>query len=96
MHAAQGMEGVPVRQQCDPAAVGEFWFRDHVVSVLKECGTDCANIRLLPVFDMSLSRHNSHHGTFGRGKESGFTDCRHYCTNVVDYWNVVLYSMMCF
>ncbi|CAL8469667.1 g9208 [Coccomyxa elongata] len=92
----EGLEGVPTRQRCEPASVGEFWYRDHVVSVLKECGAACKNIRLLPIFDMSLSRYDSHHGTYGRGKESGFTDCRHYCVNVLDWWNIVLYSMMCF
>lgn len=81
----------------------------HVLSLLKtpyvseqhcpvsqECGVACKNIRLLPIFDMSLPRYDSHHGTYGRGKDTGFTDCRHYCVNVVDWWNIVLYSMMCF
>lgn len=93
---AQGLEGVPVRQRCSPASVGEFWFREHVVSVLKECGEPCKNIRLLPIFDLTLARFDSHHGTFGRGKDTGYTDCRHFCVNVVDWWNIVLYSMMCF
>ncbi|CAL5228102.1 g11175 [Coccomyxa viridis] len=90
------LEGVPVRERCDPASVGEYWFREHVVHTLKECGPACSNIRMLPIYDLSLSRHNSHHGTFGRGKETGYTDCRHYCVNVIDWWNVVLYAMMCF
>jgi hypothetical protein len=55
-----------------------------------------AQHRLLPIYDLSLSRHNSHHGTFGRNKDTGFTDCRHYCVNVIDWWNVVLYAQMCF
>ena len=93
---AQPLEGVPVRERCDPASVGEYWFREHVVHTLKECGPACANIRLLPIYDLSLSRHNSHHGTYGRGKETGYTDCRHYCVNVIDWWNVVLYAMVCF
>ena len=85
-----------MRERCDPASVGEYWFREHVVHTLKECGPACSNIRLLPIYDLSLSRHNSHHGTYGRGKETGYTDCRHYCVNVVDWWNVVLYAQMCF
>ncbi|EIE21418.1 hypothetical protein COCSUDRAFT_43154 [Coccomyxa subellipsoidea C-169] len=92
----EGLPGVPARPKCEPAAVGEFWFREHVVSVLKECGAACAKIRLMPIFDMTLARYESHHGTFGRGKDTGFTDCRHYCVNVVDWWNIVLYSIMCF
>ena len=93
---AQPLEAVPPREKCDPASVGEYWFREHVVHTLKACGAECSNIRLLPIYDMSLARHNSHHGTYGRGKEVGYTDCRHYCVNVVDWWNVVLYAMMCF
>ena len=73
-----------MRERCDPASVGEYWFREHVVHTLKECGPACSSIRLLPIYDLSLSRHNSHHGTYGRGKETGYTDCRHYCVNVVD------------
>lgn len=85
-----------MRERCEQASVGEYWFREHVVHTLKECGPACDNIRLLPIYDMSLSRHNSHHGTYGRGKETGYTDCRHFCVNVIDWWNVVLYAMVCF
>ena len=66
------------------------------MDVLKQCGKACEKIRLLPIFDLSIARYVSHHGTFGRGKENGFTDCRHYCVNVVDWWNIVLYSILCF
>ena len=92
----QPLEGVPTREECDRASVGEYWYREHVVHTLEACGAACSNIRLLPIYDLSLARHDSHHGTYGRGKEGGYTDCRHYCVNVVDWWNVVLYAMMCF
>jgi len=91
----QHPEGVPAREQCDPVTVGEYWFREQTLAALKECGEPCKKIKLLPVFDLSLARHDSHHGSFGRGKDMGVTDCRHFCKNVVDWWNILLYSMIC-
>lgn len=41
----QPLEGVPVRERCEAASVGEYWFREHVVHTLKECGPACSNIQ---------------------------------------------------
>ena len=48
---------------------------------------------LIPVFDLTLAMHDSHHGSFGRTGGAA-PDCRHYCTNVVDTWSLVFYSML--
>jgi hypothetical protein len=62
----------------------------------KTCGASCANIRVLPIFDLSLPRYDSHHGSFGRGRfDDKATDCRHFCNNVVDVWNTVFFNMLC-
>eukprot|EP00884_Botryococcus_braunii_P017926 jgi/Botrbrau1/4817/Bobra.0325s0036.1 len=82
--------------QCSPASHGEFWYNDYVRATIKDCGMDCAHIRMLPIFDISLPRYTLHHGALGRGLESGVRDCRHFCQPVVDTWNVVLYNMECF
>jgi hypothetical protein len=88
---------VPPRPRCEPAAVGEFWYDEYIRELLRECGPRCAHISVLPVFDLSLGRPDSHHGSFGRGRvDDAITDCRHFCNNVVDVWNVVLYNFMCF
>jgi hypothetical protein len=39
--------------------------------------------------------HNSHHGTYGRGREDNEIDCTHYCTNVRDQWSTILYNYLC-
>ena len=60
------------------------------------CGGPCAKIRVLPIFDLSLPRFDSHHGSFGRGRfDDKATDCRHFCNNVVDVWNTVFFNMLC-
>jgi hypothetical protein len=68
------------------------WISDH----LAQCGEPCARIRVLPIFDLSLPRYDSHHGSFGRGRfDDKATDCRHFCNNVVDTWSTVFYNLMC-
>ena len=69
------------------------WIRTYINTT---CGVACKNIRVLPIFDLSLPRHNAHHGSFGRGRfDDKSTDCRHFCNPVVDMWNTVFYNMMC-
>ena len=42
-------------------------YRDWMETFLNTtCGNSCRNIQTLPIFDLSLSRYNSHHGSFGR------------------------------
>lgn len=60
------------------------------------CKEDCAHIHMLPVYHLSLAAHNSHHGSYGRGVNERQIDCRHYCANVIDTWNQVLYNKLCF
>ncbi|CAL8469668.1 g9209 [Coccomyxa elongata] len=93
----EGIPGVPPRAKCEPASVGEFWYGDWIRTYLNTtCGEPCAKIRVLPIFDLSLARYDSHHGSFGRGRfDDKATDCRHFCNNVVDVWNTVFYNMMC-
>ena len=80
---------------CYPASVGEYWYDDFIRELLQDCD-DCGNIQMLPIFELSLMRHNAHHGSLGRGRANHMPDCRHYCSSVVDTWNVVLYNLMCF
>ena len=90
------LPGGPWRYACEPAAVGEFWHDDYVASLLAgPCGRNCANISILPIFDMTLPRHMSHHGSLGRGSAQGRADCRHWCNNIVDQWSVLLYNLVC-
>lgn len=51
--------------------------------------------RLKARFLFVQSRHDAHHGNFGRGKGTWILDCRHFCTSVVDVWNIVLYNQLC-
>ena len=93
----RGDPRLPPREHCEPARVGEFWYDEYVRDVLGRCGQPCAHISMLPIFNVSLGRFNSHHGSFGRGRdEDKLTDCRHFCNNVVDVWNQVLYNFLCF
>lgn len=41
-------------------------------------------VRVLPIFQMTLPRYQSHHGSLGRQQQEGQADCRHWCNNVVD------------
>jgi hypothetical protein len=49
---------------------------------------------MLPVLQLSLERHTSHLGAGGLGIKDVF-DCRHYCDNVLDAWNRVLFNKLC-
>lgn len=69
-----------------------MWVRN----LLKTCGSECSNIHMLPIYHLSLAMHNSHHGSFGRGRRDRAVDCRHWCDNVLDVWNQVLYNELCF
>ncbi|KAK9916493.1 hypothetical protein WJX75_003317 [Coccomyxa subellipsoidea] len=87
---------LPGQMTCEAAAYGEYYYDTHIMRWLQQCGPACAHIHMLPVYHLSLPRHNSHHGSFGRGTENRRIDCRHYCSNVIDVWNQVLYNKLCF
>eukprot|EP00884_Botryococcus_braunii_P007792 jgi/Botrbrau1/17013/Bobra.49_2s0071.1 len=64
----------PSDPKCEPASRGEFWYDDYMRKVLEDCGERCKHIRILPVFNAALPRHNMHHGSVGRSYPQ--TDCR--------------------
>ena len=68
-------------------------YDDYLRSLLRGCSRACAHMFLVPIFDLTLAMHDSHHGSFGRTSDAAL-DCRHYCTNVVDTWSHVFYSML--
>lgn len=35
-------------------------------------------MQVLPIFNMTLPRHNSHFGSFGQGVAEGHADCLHW------------------
>ncbi|CAL5226961.1 g9846 [Coccomyxa viridis] len=81
---------------CQPASKGEYFFDTEIIQYLQdECGQACNHIHMLPIYHLSLLKHNSHHGSFGTGVERKKIDCRHFCNNVVDVWNLVLYHKLC-
>lgn len=82
---------VSLREASDASCRYEDW----VKTFLRSCGPKCANVHLLPVFDLTATRHDAHHGNFGRGRDSWVLDCRHFCTGVVDVWNQVMYNLLC-
>ncbi|CAL5222153.1 g4478 [Coccomyxa viridis] len=90
------LKDMPKQEVCEPAKHGEYYYDTEIMKYLKKCGEFCAHIHILPVYHLSLPAHNSHHGSFGRGISEGAIDCRHYCANVVDTWNQVLYNKLCF
>ena len=51
----------------------------EVIKYLTGCGEFCAHIHILPVYHLSVTQHNSHHGSFGRGIDEGAIDCRCGC-----------------
>ena len=51
-------------------------------------------LQVLPIFEMTRQKYNSHHGSMGRGVSTGSADCRHWCNNVVDWWTILLYNML--
>ncbi|CAL8467294.1 g6831 [Coccomyxa elongata] len=87
---------LPGQMICEAAAYGEYYYDTHIMRWLQACGAPCNHIHMLPVYHLSLAQHNSHHGSFGRGTEARRIDCRHYCSNVIDVWNQVLYNKLCF
>ena len=50
-----------------------------MIKYLTGCGEFCAHIHILPVYHLSVTQHNSHHGSFGRGIDEGAIDCRYGC-----------------
>ena len=86
---------------CGPATLGETEYNEQTQRILNECGAACAHIRWLPIFGPSLARYGSHAGDHIPDKARGFWlhalhhDCRHFCLNVVDVWNQILFGMMC-
>ena len=85
---------VASQEDCSPAAVGEPWYDQFVKDYLSSCGAPCSHIHMLPVFLLSLGRHKSHLGVGGLGIKDVY-DCRHYCDNVLDAWNRLLYNKIC-
>ena len=74
---------------------GEYWYDRWMREELTNCGESCSHVHMLPIFQMSVTRADSHFGSFGRGRSDKQIDCRHFCQNVVDQWNVVLYNKFC-
>lgn len=68
-----GLQGGPWRYQCYSALKGEFWYDEFVRDLLSgSCkAAGCYRVKILPIFDMTLSRPNSHHGSMGRGVSDG-------------------------
>ncbi len=50
------------QEGCKPAPVGEVWYDQWVVEYLKSCGAKCDRVHMLPIFQMSLTKHDSHLG----------------------------------
>ena len=51
----------------------------HLLSVrLQSPELSCERMQVLPIFNMSLPRYNSHFGSFGRGAADGYADCLHW------------------
>ncbi|EIE21588.1 hypothetical protein COCSUDRAFT_66960 [Coccomyxa subellipsoidea C-169] len=80
---------------CPATKLGESWYEEYVRAFLRKCGTKCSHVSLLPVFQLTVGRPNSHMGSFGHGKDGHNLDCRMYCSNVVDQWNVLLFNLLC-
>jgi hypothetical protein len=80
---------------CPPTKAGESWYEEYIRAFLRRCGSRCSRISLLPVFQLTVGKHDSHLGSFGHGKEGHNLDCRLYCSNVVDQWNVLLFNLLC-
>ncbi|CAK0787972.1 hypothetical protein CVIRNUC_011194 [Coccomyxa viridis] len=88
---------LPGQTRCEVASHGEYYYDTEIIKYLRnECGPACAHIHVLPVYHLSLLAHDSHHGSFGRGVPEKRIDCRHFCANVIDTWNQVLYNKLCF
>jgi hypothetical protein len=50
--------------------------------------------QVLPIYEMTRQRPYMHMGAFGRGVNGGSADCKHYCSGMLDWWNVALYNML--
>ena len=87
-----------VQMECMATEEGETWYDDFIKGYLRSCGAKCSNIKILPIFELSLSRHRSHIGPL-QGKalncEHCSWDCRHFCSNVLHTWNILLFNSMC-
>ena len=91
---------IPMCSSAAPPQLGEVEINDFVKGVLQTCGKDCGNIKLLPVFQLSLPRHGMHTGEHidksVRGAwDAARLDCRHFCLPVVDVWNQIMLSTIC-
>ena len=64
--------------------------------MLKLAETDAcsAPMQVMPIYEMTRQRPNFHGGSFGRGVSKGQADCKHYCSGMLDWWNIVLYNML--
>lgn len=88
------LPGGPWQYNCRPAQIGETWYDDYVRYLLTgPCKDDCSSIKVLPIFEMTLPRHNSHHGSMGRGQPKGRADCRHWFSALTDCWSIFLYEL---
>ena len=81
--------------RCPATRQGESWYEEYVRAYLRKCGARCSHMYLLPVFQLTVGKHESHLGSFGHGQDSHNLDCRLYCNNVVDQWAVLLYNFLC-
>ncbi len=90
--------GWHLQMECAETERGETWYNDFIKQYLRSCGVKCSNIRILPIYELSLSRHKSHIGPL-QGKTLNCKhcswDCRHFCSNVLHTWNLVLYNSLC-
>ncbi len=84
---------------CAPADRGERYLNEVTQVLLTECGEACDHIKWVPIFAPTLQRHASHTGDHinktKMGDWANSLDCRHYCLNVIDVWNIILVHMAC-
>ncbi len=84
---------------CAPADRGERYLNEVTQVLLTECGEACAHIKWVPIFAPTLQRHASHTGDHINKTKMGDwaknLDCRHYCLNVIDVWNIIFLHMAC-
>lgn len=87
-----------LQMECAETERGETSYDDFIKQYLRLCGVKCSNIKILPIYELSLSRHKSHIGPL-QGKTLNCKhcswDCRHFCSNVLHTWNLVLYNSLC-
>ncbi|CAL8467102.1 g6638 [Coccomyxa elongata] len=90
------VSGEDYQEGCKPAALGEVWYDKWVADYLSSCGAKCDRVHMLPVFQLSLNKHQSHLGSISKATVGSQSDCRHWCSNVLHAWNQVLYNKLCF